>query len=83
MIFKIYINIISISENRKNFLFFYSYLGAITTSLFALVLKAGNQSGMHATKFYKQHPFNLKFLIYLNTFISEWYWMAGILAVIS
>jgi len=43
--------------NRKKFLMFYSYSGAIATSLFALILKAGNQ--------------------------SEWYWIAGILTVIS
>lgn len=36
-----------ISANRKKFLLFYSYTGAIATGLFSLLLKAGDQSGMH------------------------------------
>ncbi|GBB90897.1 hypothetical protein RclHR1_00180035 [Rhizophagus clarus] len=43
--------------NRKKFLMFYSYTGAIAVAFFALILKVGNQ--------------------------SEWYWIAGILTVIS
>ncbi|PKC17920.1 MFS general substrate transporter, partial [Rhizophagus irregularis] len=43
--------------NRKKFLLFYSYTGAIATGLFSLLLKAGDQ--------------------------SEWYWIAGILTIIS
>ncbi|RIA91062.1 vacuole effluxer Atg22 like-domain-containing protein [Glomus cerebriforme] len=58
-------------DKRKNFLLFYSYIGAIATSSFALVLKAGNQSGTVVTV---QHScFTWHISQFIHVYIQKYY----------